>query len=85
MGWASGSELAEEVWEAARPHISKKNRQKVANAIIDAFEDRDCDTMDEAEQLMIDADREVYCWDCDEKFPMSQLNEDHLCKNCKEK
>lgn len=85
MGWASGSELAEIVWDATRPYIHEKDRKIVANAVIDAFEDKDCDTMDECEQLMKDADREVYCWDCDNQFPLSELDENHLCKVCQEK
>lgn len=51
MGWASGSSLAETVWRIVRIHIPKANRQRVAKGIVDAFEERDCDTMEEAESL----------------------------------
>ena len=52
MGWASGSALAEDIWEAVAPHLrSKAVRQEVARAIIDAFEYVDCDTLDECEDL----------------------------------
>lgn len=84
MGWASGSELAERVWGDVRKYIPDTERQAVANNVIDAFEDMDCDTMEECEQLMQDADRETYCWgDCDKMFPMSELDESHICKDCR--
>lgn len=85
MGWASGSSLAEEVWDAVRPKLRNTDRKEVANAIIDAFEDMDCDTMDECEQLMEDAERPEYCWDCGDEFDRGTLNEDGLCKPCNDK
>jgi len=52
MGWASGSELAEDVWDAVQRFIPQgEPRRKVAREIIELFEDRDCDTIDEAESL----------------------------------
>ena len=55
MGWASGSELAEKVWGLFRPFIQEKDRKKVAKRLIVLFENEDCDTLDECEQLMFDA------------------------------
>jgi len=55
MGWASGSAIAETVWDAVRKHIPKDKRQKVAREIVEVFESEDCDTMDEARRLMKDA------------------------------
>ena len=58
MGWASGSELAEDVWKVVRKLIEdKRARMKAARQIIELFEDHDCDTIDEAEQLCRDAGR----------------------------
>ncbi len=55
MGWASGSELAEDVWEAVGKHLPKNRRQEIARRIVDLFERHDCDTLDEAQTLMKDA------------------------------
>lgn len=65
MGWASGSRLADDVWSLVRKHIPAKNRKGVAKKLVDMFEGEDCDTMDEAEQLMKDAGLENR-WDEDE-------------------
>lgn len=51
MGWSGGSEIAAKVWSAVRPHIPQRDKEFVARQIIDAFEDADCDTMSEAEDL----------------------------------
>jgi len=55
MGWASGSELAENLWDNLRPLIPAKNRKKAAKAVIAAVQDHDCDTVHECEQLCKDA------------------------------
>ena len=47
MGWCSGSSLADEIWEIIAFHIPKDKRAKIAKALIDIFEVRDCDTMQE--------------------------------------
>lgn len=53
MGWASGADLAEEVWKAVRKRMPKEHRQEVARKIVDAFENHDADTLDdEAPALM---------------------------------
>lgn len=52
MGWASGSELAEEIWVIVSKHIPKQNQKRVAQKIITAFEERDCDTIYECYDLV---------------------------------
>lgn len=47
MGWASGSGIAEDVWEAVKKYIPKEDLKKVAGRLIDIFEAEDCDTMQE--------------------------------------
>lgn len=60
MGWASGSQLAEDVWDAVRPAVPQRKRRKIAVKIIRLFEDHDCDTLDEAKSLVEDADLPEY-------------------------
>jgi hypothetical protein len=60
MGWASGSQLAEDVWSVVRPLISPKKRKKAAASIIELFEGHDCDTLYEAELLVKDSDLPEY-------------------------
>ena len=60
MGWASGSDLAESVWKAVRIFVPVKERKTVAVSIVRAFEDHDCDTLDEAATLIADADLPEY-------------------------
>jgi hypothetical protein len=55
MGWASGSELAENVWELVRPYLPANERMQVARKFIEAFEHFDCDTMYEVPDLYADA------------------------------
>jgi hypothetical protein len=55
MGWASGSQLAEDVWEAVRPHLSEDVRRMVAIEIVGLFEGYDCDTLCEAQTLVVDS------------------------------
>lgn len=48
MGWGSGSRLATRLIEAAKDTISnEEERVNFYDAMIDAFEDADCDTLDE--------------------------------------
>ena len=62
MGWASGSELAEDVWTIVRALIPMEERRETAVSIVRAFENHDCDTLDEAETLVADADLPEYKW-----------------------
>lgn len=55
MGWAGGSELAGDIWDVVRKHIPESNRRRVALTICQLFEDHDCDTLQEAEELWEDA------------------------------
>lgn len=52
MGWASGSQIAEEVWLLFKGYVPKKDTRMIAKELVDLFEGYDCDTMDEAEELM---------------------------------
>jgi hypothetical protein len=52
MGWSGGSEIAAEVWDLVKDFIPPKKRKRVAKQIVSLFEDQDCDTMYEAEDLM---------------------------------
>lgn len=56
MGWCGGAAIANDVWAMVREYIPVARRREIARKIIDRFEDEDADTMDEAEQLMKDAD-----------------------------
>ena len=50
MGWASGSELADEVWNIFEKFMpNEKVAKKTAQKLVDAFEDQDCDTMYECD------------------------------------
>lgn len=49
MGWATGSELAQALWEDIKKILTDEQKKKVKKAIIKNFEDYDCDTMEEVE------------------------------------
>ena len=55
MGWSRGSELAEQVWGLVRDKLPLSQRTMIAQHFIEKFEDHDCDTMNEANQLMADS------------------------------
>ncbi len=55
MGWASGSEVGDDIWSGIRDLILHENRAEAAKVIINALEDADCDTIYECEQLVKDA------------------------------
>lgn len=52
MGWASGSQLAEDVWTLFAQHLPEDKKQEIARKLVRMFESEDCDTMSEAEELM---------------------------------
>jgi hypothetical protein len=52
MGWSRGSEIAAEVWDLVKEFVPPKKRKSIAKQIVDLFEDNDCDTMYEAEDLV---------------------------------
>ncbi len=62
MGWASGSEVGDDIWNGIRDLILPENRQEAARVVIDALEDADCDTIYECEQLVKDAGLEDKYW-----------------------
>lgn len=76
MGWGSGGEFAANIWDVVRPHIPIQKRKEVSGKIIDLFERMDCDTLQEAEELMNDAEC-WYCVDCGER-----ILEPGLCGDC---
>lgn len=49
MGWASGSELAQQIWNDMKSHLTEKQKKTLKNSLIKHFEDMDCDTMDEVD------------------------------------
>lgn len=69
MGWANGSQLAEKVWALVRAYIPKGGRKQVARKLIGLFENMDCDTIDECEQLCQDAARKTWQDEMDEENP----------------
>lgn len=60
MGWASGSYLAQDLYDEIRKLIPHKNRQKVAEKIIDAFERHDADDWEHGCQLWRDSERPTW-------------------------
>lgn len=52
MGWASGSSLAEDVWNIVRSYIPETDRKKIVMELVDRFEDDDCDTLQEVEEFV---------------------------------
>ncbi len=51
MGWASGSEIADRIWDTVKEHIPESEKKSIALEIIKIFEDEDCDTIYECEEL----------------------------------
>lgn len=84
MGWASGSELAEGIWDDIKDVIPEKKKKKVARKIIERFQDNDCDTMDECEELQEAAELPQECWECGREFAYGKLDENGLCIDCDE-
>jgi hypothetical protein len=55
MGWASGSELADQVWRQVRKHVPENKRKAVAQKIIRLFEHHDADDWVGDQQICQDA------------------------------
>ena len=53
MGWASGSNLLDEIAEIVMKRVDPEYRQDIAERLIEAFEDDDCDTIDMCVQTNI--------------------------------
>lgn len=60
MGWAAGSEIAEEVWGIVREYIPAHKRRIIAKDIIEIFEDEDADAWDGTSLIEEDADHNVF-------------------------
>lgn len=74
MGWCSGGELADDVWDIILPHLSEEAKPLVAQQLIDVFEGKDCDVMQET-QVWEHAN--IHC-------PKCNFDEDKVdnCQNC---
>jgi hypothetical protein len=85
MGWASGSQLAEDVWDLVRHYIPPGElRAKTARRIVDLFERMDCDTIDEAQHLCEDAGR-IHVLDEIKyvpEYPCSPCRWERGCETC---
>jgi hypothetical protein len=55
MGWASGSEIAEEVWGIVRAFVPVRKRKEVAQEIIEVFENEDADAFEDEMLICQDA------------------------------
>lgn len=61
MGWASGSRLADDIWDIVKDHLPEKKKKKLAKKIIEVFENMDCDTIMETD-MFFDAFPESQTW-----------------------
>ena len=50
MTW-NGSIIAENIWEIVKDYIPEEEKQNIAQKIVELFEQEDCDTIDDAEDL----------------------------------
>lgn len=57
MGWATGSEIAEEVWKVVKDAVPSQNRQYVADKLLEIFENHDADAFDSDMEIVKDAGR----------------------------
>jgi hypothetical protein len=55
MGWASGSYLAQDLYDEIRRYIQPGARKRVAKTIVQTFEDHDADDWDLGSKLHRDA------------------------------
>lgn len=51
MGWAGGSQIATRVYKSIQDKLDPLGRRYFAKSLIAIFEDSDCDTMDECEEI----------------------------------
>lgn len=56
MGWAAGSELAQELYIVVRKYLPEDARKDVATQFYNTFGDYDADDWDGTSQLEIDAE-----------------------------
>ena len=45
MGWSSGEEIFQQVWETVAPQIKKKHRLAICEELVGIFEAHDADTL----------------------------------------
>jgi hypothetical protein len=55
MGWASGSYLAQDLWDEIREAIPEKKRKPIARKILSMFMNQDADDWDNKHNLFRDA------------------------------
>lgn len=63
MGWASGSYLAQDLYDDIRRYIPRSQRHHVAEKILAAFENHDADDWEQGSKLWKDARRPVEVYD----------------------
>lgn len=51
MGWSSGSTLLSDIIETLKAHVDDEVRRIIYPDIVEAFEECDCDTIDECEGI----------------------------------
>jgi predicted secreted protein len=49
MGWNSGSEIAQDIWNMVAKYIPEYKKKELAIKFINYFEAQDCDVMDETD------------------------------------
>ncbi len=86
MGWAGGSRIANAVWDAIKSIIPEEHKREAAKKIVDALDEGDWDTHDEAPELM-EASGYYWCGNCWKKKddgPRETYDEDGwpLCAEC---
>ena len=59
MGWSAGRHLADRVWRAIKDAVPESELDRVCQAIAEAFLDLDCDTLDELDNPIGDAARDL--------------------------
>jgi len=58
MGWAGGAQIGEEFWNLVREYIPRERKKYIARAVIAILKAEDCDTIDEATNLVEAAELE---------------------------
>ncbi|MHC4297985.1 MAG: hypothetical protein ACYS7Y_11830 [Planctomycetota bacterium] len=59
MGWASGYWLASALWADLKSLVPEDKQEEAADIIIKAFENNDCDDLDECPELIEAASKET--------------------------
>jgi len=78
MGWSSGGDIADRVWNITQKHLRSKTRAQVAYDLIRLFEGYDCDVMQET-ALWAEAFDRCSCLDNEEECHCPTT---HGCPNC---